>query len=229
MKKLALLFYLLLWLVSEASAQCTNPYYNFKQGMLLEMTSFDSKGKITSKTISEIKSVAKSGNGLNADIDFRLIDDKGNDISSGSYQIKCNNGVLQIDVSRMIPQESLQVFKDMEATIEMTELQLPSDLQVGSSLPDASFMMKTQSDQMPMTFTFDIVNRKVESKESITTSAGTFECFKITYDVNSKIVFANTKMKGVDYVAKGVGTVKTETYKSNGKIAGYTQLTKFEE
>ena len=82
-----------------------------------------------------------------------------------------------------------------------------------------------------MTMTIKILNRKVESKESITTPAGTFSCFKITYDMESstKIMGMNTnvKLSSIDYLAEGIGVVKTESYDKKGELSGYSLLTAY--
>jgi len=142
--------------------------------------------------------------------------------------MECDNGIIKLDVSKLIPQESLQAFKDMDVTLEMTELELPNNLNVGQKLKKSTFTIKAANPQMPLSMSFDIVNREVIGKESITTSAGTFECYKITYDINTKMSIINTTTKGVDYIAEKVGTVKTENFKSNGKLISYTLLTRLE-
>jgi hypothetical protein len=75
---------------------------------------------------------------------------------------------------------------------------------------------------------FKEINRKVDSKESITTPAGTWEAYVISYEGNMR-----TKMGPIgipfNFTAKewfvpGIGIVKTETY-SKGKLAGSTMIT----
>jgi len=71
--------------------------------------------------------------------------------------------------------------------------------------------------------TVNVSNRKVEAVESLTTPAGTFECYKISYDVATKMMI-NVKTKGVEWFSKGVGMVKSETYDSAGKLLGSNVL-----
>ena len=79
-----------------------------------------------------------------------------------------------------------------------------------------------------MNMTTKVYNRKVEAIEKITTEAGTFECYKITYDVfTDAMIDINTK--GIDWIARDVGTVRTENYNKNGKLTGYTELIKLEK
>jgi hypothetical protein len=69
-------------------------------------------------------------------------------------------------------------------------------------------------------------NRKVEALESITTPAGTFECYKLTYDMEIKSMIKMT-VKATQWVARNVGAVKTESFDKNGKLVGYSLLTAF--
>jgi hypothetical protein len=79
-----------------------------------------------------------------------------------------------------------------------------------------------------MKLTFNITDRKVEGKESVTTPAGTFECMKISYNTHSQMMIANTQFTNVEYLSKDSGAVRTETYRSNGNLVSYTILTKYQ-
>ena len=79
-----------------------------------------------------------------------------------------------------------------------------------------------------MNMSVRISNRKVEAQEDITTPAGTFKCFKITYDVDSKVIF-KTQGKGVEWISQQVGTVRTESHDSKGKMLSYSLLSEIKE
>jgi len=74
-----------------------------------------------------------------------------------------------------------------------------------------------------MNITIAITNRKVEAVENVTTPAGTFECYKISYDIDTKMMFT-VKVKGVEWYAKNVGLVKSESYSTDGKLMGSNLL-----
>ena len=79
-----------------------------------------------------------------------------------------------------------------------------------------------------MSMDMDITNRKVEGKESVTTPAGTFECYKISYDMFSKMSIMKMNFKNIEYLSENSGVVRTESYRSNGSLMSYTVLTKYE-
>ena len=78
-----------------------------------------------------------------------------------------------------------------------------------------------------MKMTVNIMNRKVEGKESVTTSAGTFDCFVISYDHESKM---GIKIRGSakQWYSEGVGMVKQENYNKKGKLMGSSLHTLFQ-
>ena len=75
-----------------------------------------------------------------------------------------------------------------------------------------------------MNMRVNITDRVVEGIESVSTPAGTFNCYKISYLTSSKVMMVNTSFKTVQFIAENMGAVKTETYKSNGSLMGYSIL-----
>ncbi len=64
-----------------------------------------------------------------------------------------------------------------------------------------------------------VTNRKVQAKETVTTSAGTWDCYKITNSTKMKIKTMGIGMpmniENTEWFAPGFGVVKTES-KSGG-------------
>jgi len=101
---------------------------------------------------------------------------------------------------------------------------MPSKLNVGDVLKSGDMTMSFSSGGMTiMTMTISISNRKVEALQDVTTDAGTFKCYKITYDINTKMGFS-VSAKGVEYFNEDVGLVKSESLTKDGVSQGYTLL-----
>lgn len=66
-------------------------------------------------------------------------------------------------------------------------------------------------------------------KEQISTTAGKFDCIKISYLKRTKIVLKNTTVRVTEWYAKGIGLVKSEAYDLKGKVAGKVLLVKVNE
>lgn len=226
MKKIAFLLFSVI--LSEVSAQCDNPYYQLKEGTLIVMENFDKKDKLQGKTESKVTKFDETSTGFTATISAIVYDKKDKITSEGDYELKCENGSIKIDMSGLIPAESMAAFRDMEIDVTMDQLEYPSNLEAGQILNDASIEIAVSGSSMPMKLIFDITDRKVEGKETITTPAGTFECYKISYNTHSKMMIINMNMRNVEYLSDKFGAVKTETYKSNGNLIGYTLITKYE-
>ena len=77
-----------------------------------------------------------------------------------------------------------------------------------------------------VTVTMDITNRKILGNETITTSAGTFVCKKVSYDFESKIGFIKVKGSGIEWHSEDKAIVKSESYNKKGKLTGSQELTK---
>jgi hypothetical protein len=112
--------------------------------------------------------------------------------------------------------------------VEGENLEYPSTLSVGQSLKDGTITVTAENSPMPINITLNILNRKVEAKETITTPLGTFETFKITSNsvMKTKMGISMTmEYESTEWLAKDVGVVKSESFRK-GKSMGYTLLVK---
>ncbi len=228
MKKILIVTFLFVGIHQITYAQCSNPFYEFKEGTKIVVDGYNDKDKPTVKTISDFKNVEKNPEGYRATVHYEIYDKKEKLISEGDYDMTCKNGIIEIDMSAMLPSEALAPLKNYEMEIKMDELEMPDKLSVGQKLKDASIHISAKNSPIPMNVELNITNREVTGKESVTTPAGTFDCYKLTYDSHVKMMMINNNIKNEQYIADKVGTVKTVSYKDNGKMIGYTVLTTYE-
>lgn len=225
--KIQLLFLLSLFFVFDANAQCKSPYYKLKVGTRIVMESFDKKDKLQSSQETTVLKYTETNDGFEATIGYVAMDKKGKTVTEGDYKMSCQNDVFRIDMSNFIPAESMKGFENMEIDMQMDQLEYPSSLTVGQQLKDASITVTTKNSPIPMKMEFFITDRKVDGKETITTPAGTFDCFKISYNTRLKMLM-NMNYTNVEYLSENSGVVRTETYKSNDNLIGYTIITQYE-
>lgn len=210
-------------------AQDCDGFYAFKKGTFIEMTNYDKKGKVTGVGQSTVIEQTTSGAATIATIESKYLDQDNKETMTMQYEVKCENNVLYIDMKHMMSPELMGGNSEMEMEVSGSSFELPSSLSAGQTLPDANMSIAMKSNGMTiMTMTMKVVERKVEAKESITTPAGTFEAYKISSAVESKTIFT-VKVKTVEWYAKGIGTVKTESYNEKGVMTGYSLLTKFNQ
>jgi hypothetical protein len=228
-------FYIILFIsfISyETLGQC-NTYFNFKEGTEYEMTHYSDKDKVTGKSLSQILNIEDNAGVLTAHIKGTAFDKKGEEITSMNFEYICENGVLKMDMKKFIPKDMFGSDTDIKFEMEGDYLELPKNLAVGQSLQDGMIEGKMTMEGNPamanMTISIKIFNRKVESMEDIATPAGSFTCYKISYDMESstKVMGMNNKvnLKGVDYISEGTGVVKTESFNKKGNLSSYSLLT----
>ncbi|SDB42450.1 hypothetical protein SAMN03097699_1252 [Flavobacteriaceae bacterium MAR_2010_188] len=210
---------------NSSYSQCSK-FYPLQAGVKMELTTYDKKGKevaIMSSTITEVRT---DGNQQIATISSSMKDKKGKQLADSGYEIRCTGNLLSIDFKSMINAAMMEQYKDMDIEVSGTNVDLPSDLKVGDKLNDAQMDLKISLAGMPMNVKTEVKDREVIAKESITTPAGTFECYVITYSTSLKMGMTRTS-NGKQWISEGVGLVKQEDYASNGQVNSSTVLTAF--
>lgn len=118
----------------------------------------------------------------------------------------------------------------MDIKVDADQLDYYANLSVGQNLKDATMLIdvaatgaETAMSMSMLKMVVNITNRKVEAKETITITADTFDCYKITYDVEMKTI-VKIQAKAVEWFCPGLGMVKQESYNKNGKLTGSSEL-----
>lgn len=207
---------------SSESQNACKAYYPFEEGTKFEITNYNKKGKKEGVVNYEITNVENNV----ATIKTIIFDAKGKEITTTDYKITCEGNSISIDFKSLINPDMFKQYKGMEMDITGTNVELPNDLNVGQSLKDANMNMEINMGGIKMNMSVDMLNRTVDKKESITTPAGTFNCFALSYDNEMKMGMKIT-FKIKEWIAEGVGVVKNESYNKNGKLMGYSELTSF--
>jgi hypothetical protein len=184
-------------------AQDCSKFIFMKQGRIMEMTTYNSDGKIMHKVIETVTSVTTSGGTTTANVTAQNLDQNDKLRTNVNISFKCDNGTLQVDASAMMPQQSNFQFSS-------AIMSYPSTLTVGQNFPGTSMTMTMNMGNRTMTSKVDITDRTVVDKESLTTPAGTWECYKMTYKLT-------TTMQGMN--APPSTTTATEWY-----VPGYAVI-----
>lgn len=204
-------------------------YYNMTKGMVLGYQNTDAKGKVTGTTRTSCIDVSQMGASVNYKVKSDYTDAKSEKQSSHEYTMRCENGKFYVDMQSFIDPKSMEGFKDMEISVEGNDMMYPSDLSAGQTLPDANITISAGSGGVSiMNMVVTITNRQVVGTETVTVPAGTFECFKITYNIETKLMF-KVNCTVTEYVNMGVGNVKTETFDKKAKLLGTTLLTELKK
>lgn len=198
------------------SAQDCSNYYYLQNNKTVEMTIFNKNGKESGKMIYTVSDSKKNGSTTTATINSEFIDAKGKSITKATNNVKCVNGVMQMDMKVFIPAAQQEQIKSGTANASDVYLEYPASMNVGDQLKDGQMNMDYENaGGMKSSIEISITERKVEGKESVSTTAGTWECYKITSNnkITSRIagIGIPIKMNVTEWYAPGFGIVKTES------------------
>jgi len=210
-------------------AQNCESYFPQKVNKKYEYTDYNKKDKETGTTVKTVKEKKDIAGGIAVTIK-EVSQTKGSDSTNTiEYTIKCENGKMSMDMeSMMMNSEQMQTYEGMETKIDADDLTIPTDAKAGDDLGGGKASVEVYNQGVKMiSMTFTITDRKVEAAESVTTTAGTFECLKITSHVEFHILMT-FKMIITEWYAKDIGIVKSESFNKKGKKTSSTVLTKIE-
>lgn len=196
----------------------------------MQMTIYDKKGKPSALQTIQVGSVKNTGGAYESSVAVSMTDEKGKAISNGAGTYRCNGGVFSADMKMLMPQEGLANAKPTDVSMEPVYLEYPASMSVGQKLKDAEMNMDmTMNGGMKASISFKEEGRTVTAKESVTSPAGTWEAYVISYTGNMKTKMAGIGLPAFNFTVKewfvpGMGLVKSETYR-NEKLIGSTLLT----
>ena len=225
-KSLLVLFFLIGIISLTAQDNCSK-FYPMTEGVSMEYTNYNKKGKVEGISSYKVTETNTVGNTTNATMAINLKDEKGKEIYSTDYKLSCTGNMVTLDYESLLPSDMMKQYGDMDIEISGNDIEIPNDLSVGQNLNDANVTMKIGMSGINMNIAVDMLNRKVEKKESVTTPAGTYDCYVVYSENQSKMMMANQVYPSRVWLAEGVGMVKQETYKKNGDLMSSTLLTAY--
>lgn len=222
---LSIIAFCLIASVSFSQSGCSK-YYPFDEGTTFQITNYDEKGKTTGFIDYSVTDVRTVEGAEVSTITYQAKDEKGKLILEESYNITCKDDSISIDFNSLGSSQIFEQYQEYDLEVTGTNIDLPNNLSVGQELPDASMLMIINMG-ITLKFSADITDRKVIAEESVTTPAGTYDCFVISYSVDLKMGSFTTAGTSKQWIAKEVGMVKQEEYYKNGKLMNSSQLTAF--
>jgi hypothetical protein len=207
----------------------------FHKGAVIVGTSYDAAGKETSKQTTTVTDVKEEEGVLVANSSALMNGKTGEKTMNLVY--KCDGTNLYVDMSSML--QNFDALKNIKGDIK--PIQFPINISVGQTLPDASYTISMDRGPVKMDITSSYKNRIVSAKENITTTAGSWDCYKVSSDIESdmsgpdektkKIMDAvkdKMKMSMIMWYTPKIGIVRTEIY-MNGKPSSKSEITSIKE
>ncbi|MDN3724748.1 hypothetical protein QRD02_10160 [Aequorivita sp. SDUM287046] len=226
MKKLITIFLLHLVASGVVAQNDCGKYYPFSEGAKFQITTYDKKDRVSGVidyTVLDIKNVGSDKIGT---VNAIISDDRGKEIVQTSYNVICGGNKIAIEGKSLMNPQIFQQFGNMEYTINGTDVEWPNTLAMGQTLKDANMDMKIDMGGIKMHMEMAMTERKVMGTETVTTPAGTFECFVITYIMDLKMGMKE-QSTAKQWIAEKVGMVKSENYDKKGNVISTSLLTKF--
>lgn len=209
---------------SALQAQDCDFYYPQTIGAELVYQHYDKKENPTGKTKQEVLRYVNTAGGAEATIRVEILDDKEESVSVSELEVRCEAGVFYFDMESYLNEQMMEAYKEMEIKVDAGELAMPASLEAGQSLDDGTLTMEVYNAGVKfMTIEVEVTDRKVEGMEELTTPAGTFSCYKVSQTVTVRMGLKVTT-SSIDWLSPGIGLIRSESYKSNDKLTGLTEL-----
>lgn len=206
------LFFTLLCSAAIHAQDCMG-YYFLQNNKTIEMAIYNKKGSQTGKQVYTVSNVSNAGNSATADLVSEMFDKKGKTIAKGNAKIKCNGGIMMVDMKMSIPSQPGGPSANADVKADDIFMEYPASMNIGDALKDASMHMDMDNNGMKQSVDMEVFDRKVEGKEKITTAAGSWDCYKISYKSKTRIKTMGIGMpmniEGTEWFAPGFGVVKT--------------------
>jgi hypothetical protein len=208
---------------SASSASGCSAFFWFKKGVVMQYEMSDGTGKYTDTTSTTIEDVHQDGAALIADYTTTLSKGK---MVKASYRCE---GDKYMDMKSMFSGFATQR-AGMEIEVTDAYISFPWNMKEGDNLDDAKFAITSkQNGKEFMKMTSTVKERKVESRDNVTTPAGSWDCLKITETRTTSTEMSGKQIsskdtKSVQWFAPQAGLVKFELYDEAGKVLSRSQL-----
>ena len=227
MKNLILIF--LTAFSFQATAQDCSPWFPFKKGSIFEYTFFDKKDRQTARMVYEVTEMKEVGGEYQYNLQTKMYDKKDKEMSGFEFTVACSDGTYRANISNFANPQFKEILGSMDVKVSGDDLMIPKSLSVGQELPDANSTSEAEMGIVNMKLEMRITDRKVLSKEKVTTPVMAFDTYKITSTQHVKMPMMNRSSTSLSYYSEGYGHVKSENMDKKGKLESYMLLTKFEK
>lgn len=179
------------------------------------MTIYNRKGDANGKQIYTVTDVKNGGGSTTGSLQSEMFNKKGKSIAKGAGKVECKDGVMLVDMKMKLPEAQQEQFGNADVKGENMYIEYPADMKPGDQLKDANMNLDVTNNGMKQSVDMVINNRKVEAKEQVTTTAGTWDCYKISFksriNIKTMGVGIPVNLEGTEWFAPGFGIVKTES------------------
>lgn len=225
MRTLLTLLLTCFFFIGHAQNDC-EPYMPTEEGSTWELTHYSKKDKITGSTRYELLEKTTTGDSITFKIKATSFDEKGEEIYVNEFESYCRGGVFEMDMSSKLNGETMSAYESMDVTVDATDFPLPNlDEVAGTPLEDGTLTVQVGMNGVnTFKMVIEVTDRLVAGRETMETTAGTFDCVKISQTVKTRMI-VKIQASSNEWYAPGVGVVRTESFDKKGRLTGYSVLT----
>jgi len=227
MKNRILIVLAVMFVSTGIFAQNCEAYVPTEKGKKYTYKTSNKKGKVQSYYSQELLSMKDEDGGTKYEIMHTNYDEKKEVVNQDTLNFFCKDNMFFIDMGSYLNEEQMGTYDESQIEISFDNIGYPANMKPGTELKDG-YVQADINVGMTLTFKTDVINRKAEAYEEITTEAGSFKTIRVSEDIVSKIGFVTIKMKTISWVIKNIGNVKTESYDKKGNLSSVTELISIE-
>ncbi len=217
----AFIFTIVLSISGMAQEGCST-FYPFEEGVTFQITNYGRNNRVAAITDFLVTDATSNF----ATFKSFLRDKDGEVLNEATFTMSCENDGVVVDMESLLNPNLLENYRDFETEISGTKIVIPNNLEIGQELPDATMNMRINMSGINLKMEVSMTDRKVLTRETITTQAGTFDCFVIGY-TNTVNMGMNRTTTAKQWISRGVGMVKQEDYNGRGRVTSSSLLTDF--
>lgn len=230
MRKLFFLFALALSSATLLVAQddCVG-FFPKEEGTTLVKSNYDANKNVLSTITYVVNKTYQYPGETERQIGFVISDAFGKVIDEGDMEVRCKDGSFYMKMTNVALTPGILKILTDNTEIAGEFLDYPDIFSTPPSedvfkIDRGEFSIRSKSDRKELV-NIKVSNRKFMKEEIVTTPAGTFNAYKVTFDVNVTENKKVTKYKGTEWYADNAGIVKSEVYDANKKLVSYSELT----
>jgi hypothetical protein len=199
----------------------------FRQGAVIENRTIDPSGRELSRSINTISAVSEEHGTMISHMDIAIV---GDSVIHARY--KCDGKNFYLDLGTLMGKmKGATNIQRGEAWIPF-----PLDMKIGDTLSRQMAGMTFNLGKLVVSLQNRLSNSKVLSKEKVTTSAGSWDCFKIGTVMNihsemqgeavpgKKHMVMDKQMRLITYFSVQTGVVKMELHEHD-KVSSISEIT----
>ena len=238
---LALSLMLMSVMTVMALGQSLEPFFSSKPGRVLVYENLDADGNLISVNADSLAVMIGDFEEGQATVVSTIINQGDSSRFRSKVLMKFDRGEVITDMAALMEEamqegmrQSMDAMgggEDADSQAAMMEILdrttvtgecrgIPAELSVGMELPDYEIEIKV----MFITSKMGCRDRKVIGRESVTTTAGTFDCYVVEEELSVKAMMMNEKSSQKSWYARGVGLVRQES-RTRKKLTGTSVLT----